>query len=403
MSLRNAGWFRALSFAALSVAACSESPQTDSSAVVPGATSGTGGGAARAGTGGGALPAAAGSGQSNASMAGMSGAGTGMAAGSGGTAASAGSAAGGAAAGASAGMGGASGAAGAPDPGVACNPADKTPDPTKGSFTDIPGYEGLTMEPTTGPEKPILENDPGLADWTVYRPDDLGGGETQHPVLVWANGGCLQNGTLYGQWLLELASHGYIAIADGKPQPAGADPAAGGIRTGAGAEPQVMAAEWIIAENDRPCSQYYRKVDVAKIAVAGQSCGGIMSMAAAGDDKIATAIIFNSGLFAADQAIYSALHTPIAFFIGGMSDIAYSNAERDVMNIDNVPLFYGNLDVGHGATWMERNAGEFGRVGLGWLDWQLKGDATAEKMFVGADCELCKPPSDWVVEKKMID
>jgi hypothetical protein len=49
------------------------------------------------------------------------------------------------------------------------------------------------------------------------------------------------------------------------------------------------------------------------------------------------------------------------------------------------------------------NGGEFGRVGLGWLNWQLKGDANAKKMFVGADCELCKPPSMWVVKKKMLD
>jgi hypothetical protein len=71
--------------------------------------------------------------------------------------------------------------------------------------------------------------------------------------------------------------------------------------------------------------------------------------------------------------------------------------------IDNVPIFHGNLDVGHGATWEQTNAGEFGRVGLGWIKWQLLGDTTAEKMFKGADCELCKPPSMWVFKKKMLD
>ena len=86
-----------------------------------------------------------------------------------------------------------------------------------------------------------------------------------------------------------------------------------------------------------------------------------------------------------------------------MSDIAYGNAENDVSSINSVPLFYGNLDVGHEATWTETNAGEFGRVGLGWLEWQLLGDDAAKKMFVGSDCELCKPPSMWTVQKKMID
>jgi hypothetical protein len=295
----------------------------------------------------------------------------------------------------------AGGAGGAAAPAAACDPANKTPDPMKGSFTSIPGYQNLTKEPTTGPLKPALESDPGLQDWTVYRPDDLGDGK--HAVLAWANGGCLQNGTLYGQWLLELASYGFIVLADGQLLPADADPAAGGIRSGADGGPQLMALAWITSENDRPCSQYFHKIDVTKFAVAGQSCGGLMSLSAAGDKRIATAIIFNSGLFSPDQSIYSALHAPMAYFIGGMSDIAYSNAETDVANINNVPLFYGNLDVGHGATWMETNAGEFGRVGLGWLKWQLLGDDAAKKMFVGADCELCKPPSMWVVQKKMID
>jgi hypothetical protein len=36
---------------------------------------------------------------------------------------------------------------------------------------------------------------------------------------------------------------------------------------------------------------------------------------------------------------------------------------------------------------------------VSWLDWQLKGDARAAKLFVGADCGLCKNP-DWKVDSK---
>jgi hypothetical protein len=95
------------------------------------------------------------------------------------------------------------------------------------------------------------------------------------------------------------------------------------------------------------------------------------------------------------------LHTPIAYFIGGSGDLAYDTAESDYMSIDNVPLFYGNDPVGHAATWTDANAGEFGRVNLGWLKWQLMGDMTAAKMFLGTDCELCKS-SVWTIKKKMI-
>lgn len=274
---------------------------------------------------------------------------------------------------------------------------------TKVPFTSIPGYQRLTKEPTTGPEKAILESDPGLPEWTVYRPENLDG-DAKRPVLVWANGGCLKNGTLYGQWLLELASHGYLAIADGKPQAAGADPAAGGIRGfGADGKPMQEVIDWLTAENDRPCSPYYQKVDLSKIAVAGQSCGGMMAMSAAGDKRVTTAIIANSGLFARDQKVYAALHGPLAFLIGGRADIAFSNAEADFNAIQSVPMFMGNLEVGHGGTWNQQNAGEMGRVGLAWLDWQLKGDETAKKQFTGPDCGLCKSPSKWTVKKKKLD
>ena len=289
------------------------------------------------------------------------------------------------------------------DSSVACNPADKKADPTPVDYKMIVGYQSLTKVPTTGPAEPVIETDPGLPKWTVYRPKDLGGGDMLHAILVWANGGCLEDGTLYGQWLLQAASYGFVALADGIPTDPSADPGTNGIRSGgADGKPQEATIDWIVAENERPCSQYYHKLNVNKIAVSGQSCGGLMSLAAAGDKRVTTAIINNSGLFSPDMSIYSALHAPIAYFIGGSSDIAYSNSEQDYMNINNVPIFDANDPVGHGATWTDVNAGEFGRVNLGWLQWQLNGDMTAAKMFVGADCELCKSTT-WTVKKKMLN
>jgi hypothetical protein len=286
-------------------------------------------------------------------------------------------------------------------PPAACDPADKGPEPKQASFKQIMGYQQLSEPPTTGPSAAVLEEDPGLAEWTIYRPETLG--EALHPVLAWANGGCLRNGTLYGNWLLELASHGYVVVADGPPTEAGSDPVGAGMRQGADGKVLMSAIEWLIAENDRPCSRYYRKIATTKLAVAGQSCGGLMALYAAGDPRITTAIIGNSGLFAADDAVYSALHSPLAYLIGGPNDVAYQNAERDFMNIDQVPIFYANMNVGHGGTWNANNGGEFGRVGTAWLDWHLKDDMAASKLFVGPDCELCKPPSMWTVEKKMLD
>jgi hypothetical protein len=36
---------------------------------------------------------------------------------------------------------------------------------------------------------------------------------------------------------------------------------------------------------------------------------------------------------------------------------------------------------------------------VAWLDWQVKGDQAASRLFMGADCGLCKRP-EWHVQGK---
>lgn len=307
------------------------------------------------------------------------------------------------AAGTAASAAGAAGSGASSAPAVACDPADKMADPTPASFKWISGYSNLSKEPTTGPSKPVLEVHPGFPDWTIYRPETLSA-ETPHPIMIWAEGGCLRNSTIQGPALLELASWNFVVVADGKPQDTstGADPAAGGIRSGPMAEPMIMAMDWITAENERPCSMFYHKLDVEKIGTGGQSCGGMMTMLSAGDKRVTTPIVANSGVSGNNNTLFTSYHAPMLFMAGGSSDFLSSSATANVNAINNVPIFYGNQEVGHGGTWEDTNGGEFGRVMLGWLKWQLRGDSAAEKMFKGADCELCKD-SKWTIQKKMLD
>jgi hypothetical protein len=55
--------------------------------------------------------------------------------------------------------------------------------------------------------------------------------------------------------------------------------------------------------------------------------------------------------------------------------------------------------VGHGGTYGQPNGGEFAKVAVALLEWQLKGDKEASKMFLGAKCGLCQDPQ-WHVSKK---
>jgi hypothetical protein len=301
---------------------------------------------------------------------------------------------------------GSGGAAAAPPAGVACDPKDKMREPTAVSYKVlVGGYDKLDKPPTTGPLNPVIEVHPGFPDWTVYRPEPLSA-ETKHPIVVFGNGGCLLNGTLFGQWTLELASYGVVSVVDGKPQSKPTDdPIFNGIRSGPDGKPLVMAMDWITAENERPCSMFYHKLDLEKIAVAGQSCGGMMTLLSAGDKRVATALVLSSGLSGDNTMLFSTYHAPMLFITGGTSDMLHATALANFKAIDNnLPMWFGSQNSGHMGTWNQINAGEMGRAATGWVRWKLLGDAASEKMFVGADCELCKPPSEWVmIQKKMID
>ena len=122
-------------------------------------------------------------------------------------------------------------------------------------------------------------------------------------------------------------------------------------------------------------------------------------------------MICNSGLFNsqnAGQAVggmpmptkdkLKEIHTPIMYLLGGKTDIAYENGMDDFHRINHVPACATNFPVGHGGTYRQPHGGEFTVVALAWLNWQLKGDKQAAKMFVGKDCEISKR-KDWTIEK----
>jgi dienelactone hydrolase len=278
-----------------------------------------------------------------------------------------------------------------------------------------------------GPFAVTLEANPGLPTHTIYRPGDLSqfGAKNALPIVSWGNGACANTGTLFQVFLTQIASHGYLAISIGPkdaPLPAWAsgnrsaqsesqpEPEPRPLTASSRDQQLIDAVEWALQENANSASPYYQRLDPDRIAVMGQSCGGLQTLAVSADPRIKTSVIWNSGAFPHGNSVSSRLseatkenlqqlHAPVAYFIGGPSDIAYPNAEDDFKRITKVPVFKANLNVGHGGTFRHAGAGWFGEVGVAWLDWQLKGDQKAAKYFIGADCTLCTNPI-WKVEKK---
>ena len=67
-----------------------------------------------------------------------------------------------------------------------------------------------------------------------------------------------------------------------------------------------------------------------------------------------------------------------------------------------MPAFFGWLPVAHGGTYFtEPNGGRFADIATAWLDWQLKGDRKAARLFSGKNCGLCRN-SPWTVRRKRL-
>jgi hypothetical protein len=334
---------------------------------------------------------------------------------------------------------------------LCCAGSAQTPpaeQPASNALPVLPAATPLGM----GPFKAIMEVDPTLAKHTVYRPYDISAvGSARLPIMAWGNGACAADGNAFRLFLTQIASHGYLIIANGPigpdraqfpptmaPNRGGAPAGARGPGAPAGRAPQpggaakpavppgitstpptttaqlIEAIDWAIAENSRQGSRYYGKLDTAKIAVAGMSCGGVQAIEASVDPRVRTTIVANSGLMTVPTTMSGSgkpipkeslnlMHAPVLYMSGDESDIAYANANDDFEKINHIPVFRAfEKGIGHGGTYHDPDGGAFGKVALAWLDWQLKGSKEAAKVFQGNQCSLCADPQ-WVTRKKKID
>lgn len=146
--------------------------------------------------------------------------------------------------------------------------------------------------------------------------------DLQLPVLVFGEGGCQNDGTKFEPFLTEIASHGFLVIANGPPNGTGKTTA----------QYQRHSSAWISANAGRPGR--YATVDASRMAAAGQSCGGLETYAQRANPLVSYLGIFNSGFLPPndatlggqeDPSTIAEVHKPTFYFLGGPTDIAYVN------------------------------------------------------------------------------
>lgn len=230
----------------------------------------------------------------------------------------------------------------------------------------------------SGPYKAMAATEKTLPNFVVYRPESLkqaAKSEGKLPIMVWANGGCMNSSIHHERFLTELASHGYVIVAIGELQMTVEER----VHQHTPDDELLKALEWISMQANTQGTDYHQNVDLSKIAAGGQSCGGAQTFRVADDSRIKTYLIVNSGMGDMTMAGASTkslenLHGEIIYIVGGESDVAYQNARIDYDRIDKVPVAFANhKTAGHGGTFAQEFGGSFAQMALDWLDWQFKG------------------------------
>jgi hypothetical protein len=166
----------------------------------------------------------------------------------------------------------------------------------------------------TGPYKAVYAIDSALPNHTFYQPADPAAVNGTLPVIVWGNGGCSANSLSHRNFILEIASWGFLVIVSGEPNARGSTTA------------KVMtdSIDFIVKAAG---TGKYAKVDATKIAAAGQSCGGVETYEQHQDARVRSLGIFNSGQMSAAETnrVLPTLTKSLFIFNGGSSDIAYAN------------------------------------------------------------------------------
>ncbi len=247
--------------------------------------------------------------------------------------------------------------------------------PEEGAPKAEPGPYAVTSEPAFG-----------NAALKIIRPTSLDAFPKKDtlPVVIWGNGGCAMETPRAAGFFETIASHGFLVVTTA----AAAAPAQGNAPRRSATTADLKAGiDWAEQENHRTGSPLAGKIEMKKVSVMGQSCGGRLAIELGSDPRVGTIGVFNSGVQPEEFDLLAKLHGPVLLINGGERDFLMSTSKATYDAIDKLPAFYGSRHgAGHTATMYHPGGGEWANVAWNWATWQLKKDKKSAAMFVGKKC-----------------
>jgi pimeloyl-ACP methyl ester carboxylesterase len=224
---------------------------------------------------------------------------------------------------------------------------------------------------------------------TLSYPMELGDRGLHHPLVLWDNASGVVGPSVYFGTQQQLATHGFVVYAAFSSSADG-----GELRDG---------IDWLLAENARPASDLFDKLDPQQIAVVGHALGSIASFAAAADPRVTTSVHISGATnesLGRGHALLKDLHAPAAFFCdaGGGISFAYGDPTASCQwDFDHTttPVFLATIEGG------ELN--DMRGALVAWLRWLLLGDTSMKAMFAGGACTLCSRAGWSEVEQRDLD
>lgn len=170
----------------------------------------------------------------------------------------------------------------------------------------------------SGPYPAQMTTDPTLPGHTIFAPKIAPPSSVSLPFIAWGNGACTLNAGQYQNFLVEIASYGYVIAADGTPN--------GGSSAQSKVQDMRDSLDWVMAGK----ASKYGNVDTTRITTAGHSCGGLEAMSTAyHDDRVKRIMMFNIAIFQDDRRyLLQEIKVPVAYFIGGKNDMGYNTVRR---------------------------------------------------------------------------